>query len=1324
MKRIFISIIYCLCFLIAEAQPKHEVKLRVATWNIEEFNLFKSIGQSYIEYKDAKKKGQRKIDGVKDNHKNAGVIISEFMKKNDIDMLFIQEFIPYVIYPAKDFNEDDYDRYLFEEFKTIEGLDPKFVLEKKCYYKNEYLKKFTFENQQEVEKFKLYADNMESYIPQSGEGYLLIYNKETVKIGKSNTDKHKHFKNDKDKPIRPPMMTPIMPIVDEEGFVFKLIENKDIKIFNYHALKTKWEKKNGEMEIVEMSNVPRKFADIESNLLGGKIGTSKENIIFLGDMNNEYCEGATKPDIPGNYVDYIYANPAAAQFVNWKQSKVKKGTYEGTDYNDSIYINFYRVSMTDDIIKEKSKRHFSDHNPIYMELIIGGDIKFRYKEKYEGIADFYKYENLLLFTTNFEGIKKGQLYLETLPNGGARDYKGEVEINLKGRPNEEAYKPHIELGWDERERNLPGIGIYSKGSISAYTWGKPIRYSGETRTKYEDIKCEDILKHFNKEDIPGKYTFTLKFTFNDFWYVEKEFTISVPKIKTKNERIETSIFMQKNGRLCQEPGDMVYLNGEYFIKNMDFKFVIKRKGAGPNAQPEAEISIKGEEVGDEGEIEKKIKMASEFAPKIYIAKALIKYVGKDKEICKNTEFDVKKCTIDMVEVKKALVKIIERHRTATPIPTDAAINSITENVSEANRVALERLGEFTVAGLIEHGTNVYTRGSPDIDLLSGSLSRSNSMIVAEIPLIGKVLEYHTFDNNTNTSEDGVSIKKDSISITLSGKEEDIINYLKKKLGDSPLIVIVKNHKGEVEIRKNHKVDSENFNKILKKPVAYKVTGTSTYNPGESGKVVRLDGSEDGVTYQLKNGETNVGTPVNGTGSVLSFGSQTAGTYTVVATRTSNGVTATMTGSAVVTLIEPVLYVNVAVKGGTGDGSSWANAYKSLSDALAKAHVDSLVKTIKVAAGIYKRFIKDTEKTNLKSHGFHIPDGVTMEGGYNASGAQDIKANITILSGEIDIVANKHLENHVVFVSGKKGVSIDGFTITGGYDFRGGDVAITGGGGIYILNSGVIKLTNNTVHGNTIGKGSLNGCGGGIYISGAQEVLLANNIVYSNRADGGEGGGVLIDNSSSTVITNNTFYSNSAGNGGAIFIEKGNNDVLMNNRIYNNSAGNGAGLYISSRNSVLTNNVIYNNVASYSGGGAYLFNGSSFAKTSVFINNTIFSNTAAKGGGGIELFNMNNYTQKNNIFWGNKHGSGTNLETAYLKDERDDNRNLIRVINNNIFEQDPRFENPANPANDGLRVQIGSPCIGTGTSEGAPDKDITGKPRPKESVTIGAYQYDR
>ena len=86
------------------------------------------------------------------------------------------------------------------------------------------------------------------------------------------------------------------------------------------------------------------------------------------------------------------------------------------------------------------------------------------------------------------------------------------------------------------------------------------------------------------------------------------------------------------------------------------------------------------------------------------------------------------------------------------------------------------------------------------------------------------------------------------------------------------------------------------------PDSFNVTGGGAYCQGGLGVLISLDSSLVGTSYQLVyNFGTNVGPPVAGTGSAISFGLQTiAGIYTVNAT-TSNGCIRKMHGTATVTI---------------------------------------------------------------------------------------------------------------------------------------------------------------------------------------------------------------------------------------------------------------------------------------------------------------------------------------------------------------------------------------------------------------------------------------
>ncbi len=85
------------------------------------------------------------------------------------------------------------------------------------------------------------------------------------------------------------------------------------------------------------------------------------------------------------------------------------------------------------------------------------------------------------------------------------------------------------------------------------------------------------------------------------------------------------------------------------------------------------------------------------------------------------------------------------------------------------------------------------------------------------------------------------------------------------------------------------------------PTAHSVTGGGSYCAGDAGVAIGLSPSTSGISYQLFNGTTPVGSPVIGTGGVLSFGMQTNnGLYTIVGSNTTTGCNRTMTGTASVT----------------------------------------------------------------------------------------------------------------------------------------------------------------------------------------------------------------------------------------------------------------------------------------------------------------------------------------------------------------------------------------------------------------------------------------
>ncbi|MBN8682365.1 MAG: hypothetical protein J0L99_06920, partial [Chitinophagales bacterium] len=88
------------------------------------------------------------------------------------------------------------------------------------------------------------------------------------------------------------------------------------------------------------------------------------------------------------------------------------------------------------------------------------------------------------------------------------------------------------------------------------------------------------------------------------------------------------------------------------------------------------------------------------------------------------------------------------------------------------------------------------------------------------------------------------------------------------------------------------------------PTAFALTGGGQRcDTDNQGVPVGLAGSQSGVNYQLQLNGNNVGAPVAGTGNPISFGGQLpAGTYTVIASNTTSGCTASMSGSVTISII--------------------------------------------------------------------------------------------------------------------------------------------------------------------------------------------------------------------------------------------------------------------------------------------------------------------------------------------------------------------------------------------------------------------------------------
>lgn len=172
----------------------------------------------------------------------------------------------------------------------------------------------------------------------------------------------------------------------------------------------------------------------------------------------------------------------------------------------------------------------------------------------------------------------------------------------------------------------------------------------------------------------------------------------------------------------------------------------------------------------------------------------------------------------------------------------------------------------------------------------------------------------------------------SLSITLSGSESGVKYELKRNgVNAAPL----KNGTGSpltwtgqtlagtytIEAESSAGLCPQMMNgsvdiNVFAKPLPFTVSGSGAFCSGSVGLPVYLSGSEVGVNYQLKKGSTLIGSPLAGTGQLLSWPNVTAGgTYTIVGTSVAGNCSTTMTGNAVFT-VNP-LPTKYNVGGGTG-----------------------------------------------------------------------------------------------------------------------------------------------------------------------------------------------------------------------------------------------------------------------------------------------------------------------------------------------------------------------------------------------------------------------
>lgn len=283
---------------------------------------------------------------------------------------------------------------------------------------------------------------------------------------------------------------------------------------------------------------------------------------------------------------------------------------------------------------------------------------------------------------------------------------------------------------------------------------------------------------------------------------------------------------------------------------------------------------------------------------------------------------------------------------------------------------------------------------------------------------------------------------------------------------------------------------------------------------------------------------------------------------------------------------------------------------------------------------------------------------------------------------IDVAAGNEYHTGFLIRSAETSATvIEGFTITGGYQFNGGAVMVT---------SASPTIRQCVFTGNRVD------CwGGAVYFEGNSAPRLSNCVIFGNSSSD-EGGGVF------TI-------------GGTPRIE---NCVIRDNQ-----AANGGGVCVLGGQAMFVNCSITGNSADYYGGGAYVWQGQ-------LVNCTVAANGALFQGSGVYLGGNGGVT--NSIVWSN---TGPSPLANANQGQSGVSFSIVQggAAGQKILSSDPLFRNAS--AGD-FRLAPASPGIDAGSNAALPAGvvlDLAGAPRVMTGVTaagaaaapkvdLGAYEY--
>jgi len=335
---------------------------------------------------------------------------------------------------------------------------------------------------------------------------------------------------------------------------------------------------------------------------------------------------------------------------------------------------------------------------------------------------------------------------------------------------------------------------------------------------------------------------------------------------------------------------------------------------------------------------------------------------------------------------------------------------------------------------------------------------------------------------------------------------------------------------------------------------------------------------------------------------------------------------------------PRMYVNPSASG-SGDGSTWINAFNSLQEAIDTAEFfpESKAKEIWIAAGTYKPGI-----TNNAEDYFILSANTSYIGGFAGNetdkNQRNISQNKTIISGNLGggqysrNLFGSFDDNTACVIT--KDISFDGIEFVSAKASSAGIRKFGAGINVFLDSEAALKITNcsfDDLEGGAVFV--LNGSAvfsdtvfssitaaenfGAVYIYGENAEITGTVFKDIN--------GSALSINASAVVIEKTQFKNITGMGAssqALYINStSTSDSVTIKNISIDGVKNGRGMYITSYNSLLITDSEVNNCNITGHGGGLYFNNFGQAE----ISSTNFTNTKAVTGGGIFYIGAENNT---------------------------------------------------------------------------------------------------